>query len=189
MKRWRQAARSRGFAWLTRPAATDAVPGNSQQVVLIRRRAPGCIPGRRAHRSAFGTRHGRARRRIGGEGGDREVRHRRHAPVFRRARREGLRLEAGARRQAVLRGHRPFISYHPHFANTAIWDTQCGSYRSVVLTFETTAPERWIDKSLIPTTRTSHAAARCPGAIDDLSDVHNNQIHQGGDIPHTAPGP
>jgi aminobenzoyl-glutamate utilization protein B len=29
-------------------------------------------------------------------------------------------------------------------------------------------PEKWIDKSLIPTTHTSHAAARCPGAIDAL---------------------
>jgi aminobenzoyl-glutamate utilization protein B len=56
-----------------------------------------------------------------------------------------------------------FISYHPHFANTAIWETQCGSYWSVVFTFETTTPEKWIDKSLIPTTHTSHAAARCPG--------------------------
>ena len=61
-----------------------------------------------------------------------------------------------------------FISYHPHFTNTAIRDTQCGSYWSVVFTFETVAPERWIDKSLIPTTHTSHAAARCLGAIDAL---------------------
>src|SRR5271167_3875979 len=61
-----------------------------------------------------------------------------------------------------------FISYHPHFSNTAIWDTQCGSYWSVVFTFETVAPEKWIDKSLLPTTHTSHAAARCPGAIDAL---------------------
>jgi metal-dependent amidase/aminoacylase/carboxypeptidase family protein len=30
-----------------------------------------------------------------------------------------------------------FISYHPHFTNTAIRDTQCGSYWSVVFTFET----------------------------------------------------
>jgi aminobenzoyl-glutamate utilization protein B len=29
-------------------------------------------------------------------------------------------------------------------------------------------PEKWIDKSLIPTTHTSHAAARCSGAIDAL---------------------
>src|SRR5262252_2803898 len=61
-----------------------------------------------------------------------------------------------------------FISYHPHFSNTAIWDTQCGSYWSVVFTFETVEPEKWIDKSLLPTTHTSHAAARCPGAIDAL---------------------
>ena len=52
-----------------------------------------------------------------------------------------------------------FLSYHPHFSNTAIWDTQCGSYWSVVFTFETVAPEKWIDKSLLPTTHTSHAAA------------------------------
>jgi len=55
-----------------------------------------------------------------------------------------------------------FISYHPHFANTAIWDTQCGSYWSVVFTFETVEPEKWIDKILLPTTHTSHAAARVP---------------------------
>jgi aminobenzoyl-glutamate utilization protein B len=61
-----------------------------------------------------------------------------------------------------------FISYHPHFTNTAILDTQCGSYWSVVFTFETTEPEKGIDKSLIPTTHTSYAAARCPGAIDAL---------------------
>src|SRR3974390_1351555 len=77
-----------------------------------------------------------------------------------------------------------FISYHPHFANTAIWDTQCGSYWSVVFTFETAAPEKWIDKSLLPTPHTSHAAARCPGGDRRaLPDVHDDQIHQGGDVP------
>src|SRR5713101_3246274 len=59
-----------------------------------------------------------------------------------------------------------FISYHPHFANTAIWDTQCGSYWSVVFTFETTAPERltgcrasvrWITKTRVGLT--NHAMA------------------------------
>jgi aminobenzoyl-glutamate utilization protein B len=60
------------------------------------------------------------------------------------------------------------ISYHPHFSNTTVWDTQCGSYWSVVFTFETLEPEKWIDKSLMPTKHTSHAAARCPGAIDAL---------------------
>jgi hypothetical protein len=65
-----------------------------------------------------------------------------------------------------------FISYHPRFTNTAIRNIQCGSYWSVVFTFETTRPEKWIDKSLIPTTHTSHAAARCPGAIDALCLMH-----------------
>ncbi|SEF02505.1 aminobenzoyl-glutamate utilization protein B [Rhizobiales bacterium GAS188] len=60
------------------------------------------------------------------------------------------------------------ISYHPHFSNTTVWDTHCGSYWSVVFTFETLEPEKWIDKSLMPTKHTSHAAARCPGAIDAL---------------------
>ncbi|HLJ22292.1 MAG TPA: amidohydrolase, partial [Stellaceae bacterium] len=61
-----------------------------------------------------------------------------------------------------------FISYHPHFTNTAIWDTQCGSYWSAVFTFETLTPETWIDKTVMPTQHNSHTAARCPGAIDAL---------------------
>jgi aminobenzoyl-glutamate utilization protein B len=61
-----------------------------------------------------------------------------------------------------------FISYHPHGTNTAIWDTQCGSYWSAVFTFETLTPETWIDKSVMPTRHNSHTAARCPGAIDAL---------------------
>ncbi|HVB65725.1 MAG TPA: amidohydrolase [Nitrolancea sp.] len=60
-----------------------------------------------------------------------------------------------------------FIAYHPHADNTTVWDTQCGSYWSAVFTFETLHPEDWIDKSLVPS-RGSHAAARCPGAIDAL---------------------
>jgi aminobenzoyl-glutamate utilization protein B len=65
-------------------------------------------------------------------------------------------------------GFDAFISYHPHFSNTTVWDTQCGSYWSVVFTFEALEPEKWIDKSLMPTKQTSHAVARCPGAIDAL---------------------
>ena len=60
-----------------------------------------------------------------------------------------------------------FIAYHPHADNTTVWDTQCGSYWSAVITFETLHPEDWIDKSLVPSSG-SHAAARCPGAIDAL---------------------
>jgi hypothetical protein len=80
-----------------------------------------------------------------------------------------------------------FISYHPHFSNTAILDTQCGSYWSAVFTFETTEPEKWIDKSLIPTTHTSHAVARCPGAIDALCLMHTTTKYtKKAMFPHTG---
>jgi aminobenzoyl-glutamate utilization protein B len=61
-----------------------------------------------------------------------------------------------------------FIAYHPHTMNTVQGETQCGAYWSVVITFETLAPERWIDKSLLPIRTSAHAVARCPGAIDAL---------------------
>src|SRR5262249_32347657 len=61
-----------------------------------------------------------------------------------------------------------FIAYHPHATNTTVWETHCGSYWSAVFSFETLEPETWIDKSLLPSRHTSHAAARCPGAIDAL---------------------
>jgi len=61
-----------------------------------------------------------------------------------------------------------FICYHPHTANTVMGETQCGAYWSVVITFETLAPEQWIDKSLLPIRTSAHAVARCPGAIDAL---------------------
>jgi aminobenzoyl-glutamate utilization protein B len=61
-----------------------------------------------------------------------------------------------------------FIAYHPHATNTTVWETHCGSYWSAVFSFETLEPETWIDKGLLPSRHTSHAAARCPGAIDAL---------------------
>ncbi len=60
-----------------------------------------------------------------------------------------------------------FIVYHPQRVNSIAHETQCGSYWSVVFTFETMAPEGWIDTSLVPS-RGAHANARCPGAIDAL---------------------
>ena len=65
-------------------------------------------------------------------------------------------------------GFDAFICYHPYATNTAVWDTQCGSYWSVVFTFECVAPEAWIDPALMPTPGKAHAVARCPGAIDAL---------------------
>jgi aminobenzoyl-glutamate utilization protein B len=62
-----------------------------------------------------------------------------------------------------------FVCYHPHPTNTTVWDTHCGSYWSVVFTFECLRPEAWIDPGLMVTPSSkSHAVARCPGAVDAL---------------------
>jgi aminobenzoyl-glutamate utilization protein B len=80
-----------------------------------------------------------------------------------------------------------FISYHPHSTNTTVWDTQCGSYWSCVFTFECTDPESWIDKDLLPTRGSAHAAARCPGAIDALCLMYTNTKYtKEAMFPHTG---
>lgn len=65
-------------------------------------------------------------------------------------------------------GFDAFIAYHPHPNNTAAWETHCGSYWSVIVTFECKEPEKWIDPGLIPSFHSTHASARPPGAIDAL---------------------
>jgi aminobenzoyl-glutamate utilization protein B len=58
-----------------------------------------------------------------------------------------------------------FLIYHPQSVNTVLYDVQWGSYWSCVFTFETPAPEKWIDAGLLPS-RSPHWVARCPGALD-----------------------
>ena len=61
------------------------------------------------------------------------------------------------------------ISYHPTYwpaGNTAVWDTHCGSYWSVLFTFECLEPETWIGANMLVHPDNPHAAARCPGALD-----------------------
>jgi aminobenzoyl-glutamate utilization protein B len=60
-----------------------------------------------------------------------------------------------------------YVVYHPHRENTVCHETHCGSYWSVVFTFETLEPEKWVDPNLMPS-HGPHATARCPGAIDAL---------------------
>src|SRR4051812_23679736 len=72
-----------------------------------------------------------------------------------------------------------FISYHPMNANTTVWETHCGSYWSVVFTFECAHPENWLTRGQSPTASTdsaasSHITARCPGAIDALCLMYTN---------------
>ncbi|HUZ00368.1 MAG TPA: M20/M25/M40 family metallo-hydrolase [Thermomicrobiaceae bacterium] len=84
-------------------------------------------------------------------------------------------------------GFDAFIAYHPHATNTTVWDTQCGSYWSVVFTFECLEPETWIDKSLLPKPGGSHASARCPGAIDALMLMYTNTKYtKEAMFPHTG---
>lgn len=84
-------------------------------------------------------------------------------------------------------GYDAFIAYHPHATNTTVWDTQCGSYWSVVFTFECLHPEDWIDKTLLPTRGSAHAAARCPGAIDALFLMYTNTKYtKEAMFPHTG---
>jgi aminobenzoyl-glutamate utilization protein B len=58
-----------------------------------------------------------------------------------------------------------YIVYHPNPANTTAWETQFGSYWSVLITFESSDPESWVDYSALPL-RHAHAGARSPGALD-----------------------
>ncbi|HET7093787.1 MAG TPA: M20/M25/M40 family metallo-hydrolase, partial [Thermomicrobiales bacterium] len=85
-----------------------------------------------------------------------------------------------------------FISYHPMNANTTVWETHCGSYWSVVFTFECAHPENWLTRGQSPTTRTdsaasSHITARCPGAIDALCLMYTNTKYtKEAMFPHTG---
>ncbi len=84
-------------------------------------------------------------------------------------------------------GFDAFIAYHPHVNNTVVWDTHCGSYWSAVFTFECHEPETWVEADLIPGPGSSHAAARCPGAIDALSLMYTATKHtKEAMFPHTG---
>ncbi len=150
-------------------AEYDAVPGNSQQVVPHQAPRPGLHPWAAGHtdpHSALGT------TALAGVLAAKAAMEKFGLAGTLKFFGEPAEKVCGSKPVHAAKGYfdgaDAFISYHPHFTNTAIWDTQCGSYWSAVFTFETLAPETWIDKSLVPTRHTSHAAARCPGAIDAL---------------------
>jgi aminobenzoyl-glutamate utilization protein B len=82
------------------------------------------------------------------------------------------------------------ISWHPTWAptgSTVIWDTQCGSYWSVVFTFECLEPETWISKDLLLDPGNAHAAPRCPGALDAINMMYmNTKATKEAMYPHTG---
>jgi aminobenzoyl-glutamate utilization protein B len=80
-----------------------------------------------------------------------------------------------------------FVAYHPHARNTVVWDTHCGSYWSAVFTFQCREPERWLQRDLPAATQTSHATARCPGAIDALCLMYTTtKLTKEAMFPHTG---
>jgi len=69
--------------------------------------------------------------------------------------------------------HDANVVYHPHATNTTVWDTHCGSYWSIIYTFEAESPEEWSDPTLVPGDIV-HAQARCPGALDAVCLMYTN---------------
>jgi len=148
------------------------------------RRAPGSIPGRRGTPTRIPPRHHRTRRRAGRKVGDGAVRPRRHLAVLRRARRKGLRLNAGARCQGLLRRRRrlhllsPALHQHsdPRHAVRLLLE-RCFHVR------DSRAGE--VDRQE-PHSDDPHLA--CGGPLPGcdrraLPDVYDDEIYQGGDVP------
>jgi len=137
-------------------AEYDAVPGNSQQVVPYRApRAAGCIPGGR-HTDAYlalGTTPRRVWQRTAMEKFGLAGRSSSSAN-----RREGLRSKPVHAAKAITTGPTPSF-LHPHFANTAVWDTSAAPIELFVFTFETTARE---GGSTEPDPDDAHLACRAP---------------------------
>ncbi|MEM7120602.1 MAG: amidohydrolase [Pseudomonadota bacterium] len=82
------------------------------------------------------------------------------------------------------------ISFHPSYgtlrANTAIWDTHCGSYWSCIYTFECEEPETW--RGMVAAGGSSaHTVARAPGANDALCLMYTTTKYtKESMLPHTG---
>ncbi len=156
-------------------AEYDAVPGNSQQQVPYRAPREGLHPWAAGHtdpHSSLGV------SALMGMLGAKTVIEERGLPGTLRLFGEPAEKVCGSKpvhaAKGYLDGADAYIAYHPHHTNTTIWDTHCGSYWSIVFTFECLDPENWIDADLLVAPGQSHATARCPGAIDALALMYTN---------------
>ncbi|MFI4986243.1 MAG: amidohydrolase, partial [Alphaproteobacteria bacterium] len=129
-------------------AEYDAVPGNSQQPVPRQAPRAGLHPWAAGHtdpHSALGT------TALAGVLAAKAAMEKYGIPGTIRMFGEPAEKVCGSKPVHAAKGYfdgsDAFIAYHPHFGNTAIWETHCGSYWSAVFTFETLKPETWIDKS------------------------------------------
>ena len=149
-------------------AEYDAVPGNSQALVPHREPRAGLHPWAAGHtdpHSALGT-----TALLGVLATKATLEHFR-LPGRLRLFGEPAEKMCGSKPVHAAKGYfdgcDAFVVYHPNRDNSVCHETHCGAYWSVVFTFETPEPERWIDASLMPSAG-PHATARCPGAIDAL---------------------
>ena len=145
----------------------DAVPGNSQQPVPYMAPREGLNPWAPGHTdphsslgvaSLMGTLGAKAAMERNGIGGT--------LKIFGEPAEKVCGSKPVHAAKGYLDGFDAFISYHPHPNNTTIWDTHCGSYWSVVFTFECREPEKWVDPRLLASPDRPHTVPRCPGAVD-----------------------
>lgn len=166
--RWAQGGDRRG-PLLASFAEYDAVPGQSQQVV------PRCAPRAGLHPTAAGhtdPHSSLGTAALGAVLAARAALAAHGVPARLVLFGEPAEKVCGSKPVHAARGYYDDLDaavvYHPHALNTVTSETQFGAYWSAAISFETPAPERWIDPGLLPIRDVGHAAARAPGAIDAL---------------------
>lgn len=148
----------------------DAVPGYSQEPVPERRPRKGLHPWAAGHtdpHSALG---------LGGLTGILAAKFamaKHHLPGTLRIFGEPAEKVCGSKPVHAAKGYYDDLdaafSYHPYHENTAVLDTHCGSYWSVVFTFQCPEDEPWVDPGLLRGARRAHALPRSPGALDAVN--------------------
>ncbi len=169
-------------------AEYDAVPENSQQPVPYRAPREGLHPWAAGHtdpHSALGV------AALTGTLAAKATMQRHRLPGMLRFFGEPAEKVCGSKPVHAAKGYYDgadaYIAYHPSPYNTTMWETHCGSYWSVVVTFECLDPEKWVDQSLLPFPRHAHSAARCPGALDAVCLMYTTTKYlKEAMFPHTA---
>jgi aminobenzoyl-glutamate utilization protein B len=166
----------------------DAVPGYSQQPVPERRPRDGLHPWAAGHtdpHSALG---------LGGLTGVLAAKHAMEKFGISGTLRlfgEPAEKVCGSKPVHAARGYYDDLdaafSYHPYHENTTVLDTHCGSYWSVVFTFQCPEDEPWVDPALLRGAKRAHALPRSPGALDAVTLMYTTtKATKENMYPHTA---
>ena len=169
-------------------AEYDAVPGNSQQAVPYQAPREGLHPWAAGHtdpHSSLGV------AALMGILGAKAAMESHSLPGTLRISGEPAEKICGSKPVHAAKGYYDDLAaavvYHPHTTNTVAWETHCGSYWSVVFTFECLEPEKWMDASLLAAPDRPHTVARCPGALDAVCLMYTNTKYtKEAMFPHTG---